>query len=57
MGGDREPERVRLVDDSAQFLQSELAGQYVGADGHRTPARHDLHDVGTAVGPVPYRPS
>lgn len=31
------PERVRLVDDSAQFLESELAGQYVGADGHAPP--------------------
>jgi len=55
MGGDREPERVRLFDDSAQLLQGELASQYIGAHGHRTPAGHDLHDVCTALGPCAYR--
>ena len=47
---DGQPERVRLVDDGLHLLEAELAGHEVRAGGEDAATRHDLDDVGTALG-------
>ena len=53
--GHPQADAVRLVDNGAQLLQSELTCRDVGARRHVAAARHDLHDVDAPLSPLAHR--